>query len=106
MSVLTFRTEGFKERPDGPELDRRKAWRRGKHIALPWASGQSVSHEPWGYRDPVNCNGAEVPACVQHPHPHPPWENKDEEDKWVYAEIRNTHTHTHTSILKTNKSLI
>lgn len=25
MSVLTFRTEGFKERPDGPELDRRRA---------------------------------------------------------------------------------
>lgn len=73
--MLTFRTEGFKERQDGSELGRRKAWllTQSKHIVIPWASGRTVSHEPWSYRDSVNCKGAEVPAWVQHlyPHSHP-----------------------------------
>lgn len=64
--MLTFRTEeeGFKERQDGPELNMRKAWflTQRKYITLPGASGQSASHEPWYHSDPVNCNGAEVPA--------------------------------------------
>lgn len=35
--MLTFRTEGFKERQDGSELGRRKAWllTQSKHIVIP-----------------------------------------------------------------------
>lgn len=66
MSVLTFRTEGFKETPDGPELDRRKAWRRGKHIALPWASGQCLT---WTLSTAMELRS--LPACSTPTPIHP-----------------------------------